>query len=249
MLKDKVVLITGGNRGIGYATVKLFLENNATVVLAASTQERADEAVAKLKAINPSFKVSGIAPKITDCKEVQAAVDKINSEFGRLDVLISNAGITRPEYGTFYQMSIENFEEVIDVNFKSALYFAHATAPIMKEQGGGVILFTASITAIYGANGNVAYPTSKFAIRGLSRCLAMELGKDKIRVNCVAPGCTDTDMLVGLSDQIRAYLNKSVPLGKIGDPEDVASAFLYLASDMGKHVSGIILPVAGGGTT
>lgn len=249
MLKGKVAVITGGTRGIGFATAKLFLENHATVVIAGSSQESAKAAEAKLKALDSSYVVEGIWPTITKYDEVKASMVAVKEKYGRIDILISNAGITRPEYGNFYDINMEKFEEVLDVNFRSGLYFAHVVAPFMKEQGGGSIVFTASITAIYGSTGNISYPTSKFALRGLSRCLAMELAKDQIRVNCVAPGCTSTDMINHLPEKYLTMLNQSVPLGKVGDPEDIAESFLYLVSERGKHVTGIILPVAGGGTT
>lgn len=243
LLKDKVALVTGGTRGIGYSIVKTYLDNGAKVVLCGSKQETADKAVEKLKAENPAYQVEGIAPDLTSYESVEKAVKYVADKYGRIDIIANNAGISSNV--KLYDYDPADFDKLMLLNVNSCFYTARATAPIMKEQGGGVIINTSSMVSIYGQPAGVAYPTSKFAVNGLTKSLARELAPDNIRVNAVAPGVTNTDMVVNLPEQTRKYICAQIPLGRMGEPQDIANAFLYLASDLGSYVTGEILSVDG----
>ena len=243
LLKGKVALVTGGSRGIGYAIVKTYLENGATVVLCGSKQESADRAVKSLKEINPNYPVEGISPKLTDYASVEAAIKAVAAKYGRIDILVNNAGVSAAD--SIYSYNPDNFDEVIKINVSAPFYAIRAVAPIMKNQGGGSIINTSSIVSRDGSAAGVAYPTSKFALNGLTLSLARELAKDHIRVNAVGPGITDTDMVAALPDAMRVALVANIPLGRIGEPQDMANAFLFLASDLSSYVTGQVLYVDG----
>ena len=184
LLQGKVAAVTGGSRGIGFAVVQKFLENGATVVLFGSRPETADNAVAKLKAINGSWNVSGMSPDLEDPAAVDAALRQIKETYGALDILVNNAGIS--QRAPLYDYDPADLEKIMDLNVLSLLYSSQAAAKIMKEQGGGVILNTSSMVSLYGQPSGVGYPASKFAVNGITKSLARELGKDHIRVNAVA---------------------------------------------------------------
>ena len=243
MLQDKVAVVTGGTRGIGYAIVKKYLENGAKVILFGSRQETADRAVAALKAENPEWPVEGMAPKLTDEIEMTETIQQIVGTYGRIDILVNNAGISQST--SIYDYKPGEFDQAMDINVKAIFHAIQPTVKFMKEQGGGCIINTSSMVSISGQKGGVGYPTSKYAVNGMTQSLARELGGDNIRVNAVAPGVIETDMVAVLSDDIKAYLMETIPLRRIGKPEDVANAFLYLASDMASYVTGEILSVDG----
>lgn len=243
MLKGKVAMVTGGTRGIGYAIVKKFLENGAAVALCGSRQETVDKALDSLKAENADYKVMGLCPNLKDAAAVAEAVAQVKENFGRLDIMVSNAGISARE--SIYEYEPENFANIMDLNVQAVFNCAQAAAKVMKEQGGGVIINTSSMVSIYGQPSGVGYPTSKFAVNGLTKSLARELGKDNIRVNAVAPGVTRTDMVAVLPEAVIKPIIATIPLGRVGEPEEVADAFLYLASDMASYVTGVILSVDG----
>lgn len=243
LLKGKTAMVTGGTRGIGYAIVKLYLDNGAAVALCGSRQETVDAALQKLKAENPDYKVIGLSPVLTNPQEVEKAVATVKDTFGSFDILVNNAGVSARE--SIYEYQPEAFNKTMELNVNAAFVCAQAAAKVMKEQGGGVILNTSSMVGIYGQPSGVAYPASKFALNGMTKSLARELGKDNIRVNAVAPGITRTDMVAALPDELIKPLIASVPLGRVGEPEDVANAFLYLASDMASYVTGVVLSVDG----
>ena len=243
LLQGKVAAVTGGSRGIGFAVVQKFLENGATVVLFGSRPETADNAVAKLKAINGSWNVSGMSPDLEDPAAVDAALRQIKETYGALDILVNNAGIS--QRAPLYDYDPADLEKILDLNVLSLLYSSQAAAKIMKEQGGGVILNTSSMVSLYGQPSGVGYPASKFAVNGITKSLARELGTDHIRVNAVAPGVTNTDMVRNLPPEIIRPIIATIPLGRVAEPEDVANAFLYLASDMASYVTGVILSVDG----
>lgn len=247
LLKGKTAMVTGGTRGIGYAIVKLYLENGASVALCGSRQETVDKALAKLKAENPDYKVIGLCPDILNAQEVAKAIDTVKETFGRLDIMVNNAGVSARD--SLYAYKPEDFAKTMDLNVNAVFVCAQAAARVMKEQGGGVILNTSSMVSIYGQPAGVAYPASKFAVNGLTKSLARELGKDNIRVNAVAPGVTRTDMVASLPEEVIKPIVAGIPLGRVGEPEDVANAFLFLASDMASYVTGEILSVDGAART
>ena len=243
MLKGKTAVVTGGTRGIGYAIVKTFLNNGAKVALLGSRQETAEKAVASLKEENPDYPVMGLWPDLTDAQAVAQAFDQVKETFGSLDILANNAGVSSRT--SIYEYQPGEFEKIMALNVNAVFVCAQAAARIMKEQGGGSIINTSSMVSLYGQPSGSGYPTSKFAVNGLTRSLARELGKDHIRVNAVAPGITKTDMVAALPDAMIQPMIARIPLGRIGEPEDIANAFLFLASDLASYVTGNVLSVDG----
>ncbi len=243
MLKNKVAIVTGGTRGIGYSIVQKYLENGATVVLFGSRQETVDKAVASLKAINPDWPVSGDCPDLFDAASVEAAVNAVAEKYGKVDILVNNAGIS--DAMPTDKLDADHFDKVIKLNVNAVMYAVMPAVKIMKAQGSGVILNTSSMVSISGQPSGVAYPASKFAVNGLTLSLARELGPSGICVNAVAPGVTATDMVAALPEQVIAPMIARIPLRRVGTPEDVANAFLFLASDMAAYVTGEVLSVDG----
>jgi len=241
MLKDKVVIITGGTRGIGYETVKLFAENRANVVLFGSKKESVDTAIENLKKDN--INVLGYYPNLNNYEEVEKTIEEVYNKYGKIDVLINNAGMSANK--KIDETSIEEFNKIIDLNVNAMFYVTKVVVPYMKKQNSGVILNTSSMVSIYGQPSGVGYPTSKFAVNGFTKSLARELGSFHIRVNAVAPGITNTDMVASLPKEMIEPLIKTIPLGRIGEPRDIANAFLFLASDMASYITGNILSVDG----
>ncbi len=243
MLKGKVAIVTGGTRGIGYAIVQKYLENGATVVLLGSRQETVDKAIASLKAINPDWPVDGACPDLGNAAEVEATVNAVAEKYGKLDILVNNAGIS--DSVPTDKVTAEHFDKVINLNVNSVMYAIMPACKVMKAQGSGCIINTSSMVSISGQPSGVAYPASKFAVNGLTLSLARELGPSGIRVNAVAPGITATDMVAALPEQVIQPMIQRIPLRRVGTPEDVANAFLFLASDMASYVTGEVLSVDG----
>lgn len=243
MLKGKVAVVTGGTRGIGFAVVKKYLENGAKVVLFGSRKETVDKALSSLKNENPNWEADGAYPDLSDAKKVADAIETVKTQFGRIDILVNNAGISDSTKVDNYEPG--QFEKVISLNVNSIFYTIQPTVKIMKEQGGGCIINTSSMVSISGQPGGVAYPTSKFAVNGMTLSLARELGPSNIRVNAVAPGITRTDMVAALPKEMIEPMTAAIPLRRIGEPEDVANAFVFLASDMASYVTGEVLSVDG----
>ena len=244
LLKEKVAVVTGGTRGIGYATVKKFLENGAKVVLFGSRQETVDKALASLKEENPAWEVSGACPDLCNAEAVTEEINKIKEEFGRIDILVNNAGIS--DSTPIDNYTSERFDQVMQLNVNAVMNGVMPTVAVMKEQGGGVILNTSSMVSICGQPGGVAYPASKYAVNGLTWSMARELGPFNIRVNAVAPGFIATEMTDKLSDAVKEEACKTIPLGAFGTVEDVAEAVVFLASDRAKYITGQVLCVDGG---
>ena len=243
MLEGKIAVVTGGTRGIGYAIVRKFLENGAKVIIFGSKEESVNKAMEELKKENSSYIVDGAWPKLESLESVQNIFDDIVSKYGKIDILVNNAGISAMDQ--IYNYSEEEFDKIMDLNVKSVFNCSRAVVKYMKENGGGVILNTSSMVSIYGQPSGCGYPASKFAVNGLTKSLARELGKDNIRVNAVAPGVTLTDMMKNVPESVIEPIIKGIPLGRIGTPEDIANAFLFLASDMASYVTGVVLSVDG----
>lgn len=244
MLKNKTAVITGGTRGIGFAVAKTFLDNGANVAVAGSRQETVDKALAQLTEYGG--RVMGICPDLCDPEAVGAAFAGVKEKFGSLDILVNNAGISSRT--SLYDYTVEEFGKIFDLNVKALFVCAQAAARIMKGQGG-VILNTSSMVSEFGQPSGSGYPASKFAVNGLTRSWARELAKDQIRVNAVAPGVTATDMVSALPKEMVDRISAGIPLGRVGQPEDVANAFLYLASDQASYVTGTVLKVDGAAMT
>lgn len=247
LLQGKKAIVTGGTRGIGFAVVQAFLRNGASVALFGSRQETVDKALAALGEENPDWEVIGMAPDLTDYAAVDAAFAEVEKAFGRIDILVNNAGISARE--PLYDYTPEAFEKIMRLNVSAVFNGCRAAAPRMKAQGGGSIINTSSMVSLYGQPSGVGYPTSKFAVNGMTRSLARELGRDNIRVNAVAPGVTRTDMVANLPQEIVQRVCAPIPLGRMGEPEEVANAFLFLASDLASYITGEILQVDGAAQT
>lgn len=243
MLKGKVAIVTGGTRGIGFSTVQTFLDNGAKVALCGSRQETVDKALQKLKAVNPDYDVIGFATDLLDTKDVKKLIGDVVAKWGTLDILVNNAGIGNST--PLYDQVEGEFAKVIALNVQAVYNCTKEASEIMRQNHSGVILNTSSMVSLYGQPAGCGYPTSKFAVNGLTKSLARELAKDGIRVNAVAPGVIATDMVEALGEEMKARLAKTIPLGRFGEAQDIANAFLFLASDLASYVTGEILSVDG----
>ena len=244
ILKGKVAVVTGGTRGIGYAIVKKYLEAGAKVVLCGSRESTAKSALEKIQAEMPGAEVEAMWPDISSMEEVAAAFATVKEKFGSLDILVNNAGISQNM--PLYNYTEKDIDSIIDLNIKAVFVCSQAAARIMKEQGSGVIINTSSVVSLYGQGSGCGYPASKFAVNGFTKSMARELAKDGIRVNAVAPGITKTDMLANLPDAMIQPLIQHIPLKRVGEPEDIANAYLFLASESASYITGVVLPVDGG---
>ena len=242
-LDKKVAVITGGSRGIGYAIADKFLKEGAVVIITASTPETAAKAVAKLREANPGTLVDGISPRLDDAADVRDAFQWVSEVYGSVDILVNNAGIS--ERTPFSSYTEDLFDKVMDLNVKGVFNATRAAVDQMIPRGSGVILSTSSMVSISGQPGGVAYPTSKFAVNGMTVSLARELGPLGIRVNAVAPGITETDMMKAVPKEIIDPMIAQIPLRRLGQPEDIANAFLFLASEDASYITGVILSVDG----
>lgn len=238
-MNKKVCVITGGTRGIGFATVEAFLEEGYQVILFGSRQETVEKALSKLEGKS----VEGRWTNLTDEMAMHEEFQAIKNKFGSIDVLVNNAGVSDAK--PFEDYTEDHFDKVMDLNLKAVYVATQSAFKVMKEQESGVILNTSSMVSLYGQPSGMAYPTSKFAINGLTKSLARELGKFGIRVNAVAPGITNTDMVKNLPKEMIEPLIQAIPLRRVGEPKDVANAFVFLASDKASYITGEILSVDG----
>lgn len=241
MLKGKIAVVTGGTRGIGFETVRTFCENGAKVILFGSRKETVEKALNKLK--EEGKEAEGYYPDLNNYEEVEKVFGEIREKYGRIDILVNNAGISQKD--PIEELTSEDFRKIINLNVNALFNTSKAVTPIMKEQGDGVILNTSSMVSKYAQPSGIGYPTSKFAVNGFTLSLARELAPFHIRVNAVAPGITKTDMVAALPEEMIAPLVKTIPLGRIGEPRDIANAFTFLASDMASYISGEVLSVDG----
>lgn len=246
LLEGKVAIVTGGTRGIGYETVRQFLLQGAKVALFGSRKETVDAAISKLKEENSSFAVIGLYPKLTSEVEVKSAFDSVKNEFGKIDVLINNAGIS--SHTKLLDFSEDEYDKIADLNIKSVFVCSKVAVPYLTETKG-VILNTSSMVSRDGQPSGVMYPASKYAVNGITQSLSRELAPLGIRVNAVAPGITETEMVSALPKNMIEPLIKSIPLGRIGTPTDIANAFVFLASDMASYITGDVLRVDGAART
>lgn len=242
-LKDKVAIITGGSRGIGFATADKFLEEGALVIITASSQESADKAVSQLRERHPNSTVAGISPDLASLDSVRDAFRETAKLYGCVDILVNNAGIS--ESTPFMEYTEETFDKVMDLNVKGVFNATRAAAECMTARGQGVILSTSSMVSISGQPSGFAYPASKFAVNGLTVSLARELGPKGIRVNAVAPGITETDMMKAVPKEVIEPMIEKIPLRRLGHPEDIANAFVFLASEDASYITGVVLSVDG----
>ncbi len=241
-LSGKVALITGGSRGIGFATAKILAENGATVIITSKNQERLEKATSEI----PNS--IGIVADIRNKEEVKNVVNKSIEEFGKIDILVNNAGIF-PKIKELHNIDEDEWNEVLDVNLTGQFRFTKETIPYLQKTSGSIINISsdAGLKAYQGFNAD-AYSASKAALILLTKCWALEYAKDKIRVNCICPGVVDTDMTKPFlkTQKDKEFMNADHPIGRIGQPEEVGKAVLYFASDDASWTTGAILAVDGG---
>ncbi len=242
-LQNKVAIITGGSRGIGFATARTFLKEGAKVVIAASRPETAQKAVEKLQAEYPQAELMGISPNLASMEDVRQAFAQVVERFGVIDILVNNAGVSESTPFTAYPE--ETFQKVMDLNVKGLYNATRGVVDGMIARGKGVILNTSSMVSFHGQSAGVAYPASKFAVNGMTASLARELGPKGIRVNAVAPGITETDMMKAVPKEVIEPMIAQIPLRRLGQPEDIANAFVFLASEEASYITGVVLRVDG----
>mgnify|MGYP001036670784 FL=1 len=242
LLKDKVAIITGGTRGIGFETARQFIIHGAKVAICGSRQETVNKALDKLKTEFPNIKVLGFYPNLTNEQEVIKMYNEVENTFGKIDILINNAGISSST--PIEKYTEDEFNKIINLNIKSVFICSKTIIPFLKKTKG-VILNTSSMVSKHGQPAGVMYPASKFAVNGITISLARELAPKGIRVNAVAPGITNTDMVKALPEKVIAPLIKTIPLGRIGEPKDIANTYVFLASNMASYITGEIIHVDG----
>ncbi|HSX26067.1 MAG TPA: 3-oxoacyl-ACP reductase FabG [Chlamydiales bacterium] len=246
LLKGKKALVTGGTAGIGKAIACLYAEQGADVAIFGTNKERAEQAVKEIEAAraSPEQKVTYALVDVSKSKEVDEAVELVLKNWGAIDVLVNNAGITRDNL--LMRMSEEDWDLVVDVNLKSVYNLCRAFARPMMKAKSGTIINIASVIGLTGNAGQVNYAASKSGMIGFTKSLAKELASRNVRANCIAPGYIETQMTGGLSDQIKESILSKIPMSRIGKPRDIAYAALFLASDQASYITGQVLTVDGG---
>ena len=242
LLDGKVALITGASRGIGKAIALKFASEGADI---AFTSVKVNEIAAQtLKEIEAyGVKVRNYISNAADYENTHQLVKEIHEEFGHIDILVNNAGITKD--GLMMRMDEQQWDDVLNVNLKSAFNFIHACTPIMARQRGGRVINMSSVVGVSGNAGQCTYSASKAGLIGLTKSFAKEMGPRGIRCNCIAPGFIATDMTASLPENVREEWAKQIPLRRCGTPEDVAKVALFLASDLSSYVSGQVINCCG----
>jgi 3-oxoacyl-[acyl-carrier protein] reductase len=243
-LTGKVSIITGAGQGIGLATALKFAKEGAVVIAADVRQSSVDEVVKQCQTLGA--KAMGLVVDVTQREMVDAMVQRVLQAHGRIDVLVNNAGITQD--ARLQKMTIEQFDRVIDVNLRGVFHCAQAVADVMVTQGSGVILNASSVVGVYGNFGQTNYAASKFGVIGFTKTWSRELGPKGVRVNAVAPGFVQTPILKSMPDKVIASMAERVPLKRLGEPEEIANVYAFLASDEASYVNGAVLEVSGGMT-
>jgi 3-oxoacyl-[acyl-carrier protein] reductase len=241
--ENQVAVITGSGRGIGHAIAVRLAKEGARVASVSRTETNGQKTADEINAMRPDA-AKAYAVDVADQAAVQKAAAQIFEDFGRVDILVNNAGVTRD--GLSMRMSMEDWDTVLNTNLKGAFHFIQAVMRPMIKQRSGRIINISSIAGLIGNAGQANYAASKAGLIGLTKTLARELASRGITVNAVAPGLIETDMTTVLSEEIRQNILKNVPLGKLGEPEDIAGAVAYLASAEAKYITGQVLTVDGG---
>ena len=240
-LKGKCALITGGARGIGKETALMFAKEGANVAVC----DLLDDDLKQVESEAAGFEgtVKGFHLNVTDQEEIDKVLGEVKETFGQIDILVNNAGITKDAF--LMKMTEEQWDQVIDVNLKGVFNMTQAVSKMMKKTGG-VVLSTSSVVGVYGNVGQTNYAASKSGIIGMTYTWAKELSRYKIRVNAVAPGFIQTPMTENLPQKILDHMKDKTPLKMLGEPKDIANAFLFLASDDARYITGQVLGVDGG---
>lgn len=241
-LENKVAIITGGAQGIGKAAVKRFAEEGAVVIIWDVNEEKASSTINEFR--NICDKISFQKVDVTKLESVTEAAKQIIEKHQKIDILINNAGITRD--ASFLKMTSEQWQQVIDVNLTGVFNCTKTVAPFMVEKLYGKIVNTSSVVGLYGNFGQTNYVATKSGIIGMTKVWARELGRKGINVNAVAPGFIATEMVSTVPEKVLEMLKERTPLGRLGEPEDIANAYLFLSSDESKFINGAVLSVDGG---
>jgi len=239
---DKIVVVTGAGRGIGLTIARTFAENGATVVLSDYNQESLTEAINLFN--EKQFKFEAIPSNVTDANEVQSLVDSVIQKCGRLDILVNNAGITRDTL--LLRMKEEQWDAVLDTNLKGTFLVCRAASKYLLKQHAGKIINISSVVGLTGNASQTNYAASKAGVIGFSKSLAKEMAARNVTVNVIAPGFIDTAMTAVLPEEIRAGFLKNIPLNRMGTPQEVANAALFLASPLADYITGQVIKVDGG---
>ena len=243
LLKDKVAIVTGACRGIGRAIALKYAQEGANVVITdLKIDETVEAFIEELKGLG--VKAKAYASNAANFDDAHKLIEEVLADFGRVDVLVNNAGITRD--GLMMRMTEEQWDLVINVNLKSAFNLIHAVTPVMLKQKAGSIINMASVVGVSGNAGQTNYSASKAGMIGLAKSIAKELGSRGVRANAIAPGFIITDMTHALSDEVRKQWEAQIPLRRGGTPEDVANVATFLASDLSSYVTGQTIHVCGG---
>jgi 3-oxoacyl-[acyl-carrier protein] reductase len=241
-LSGRTAIITGGAQGLGRAATEKFACEGATVIIWDMNREKGESLVQSLTA--QGFKAHFDAVNVAEFDSVESAARRAYEQFAHLDILINNAGITQD--ATLLKMSVQQWQQVINVNLTGVFYCAKAVVPYMVEKQYGRIINTASVVGLYGNFGQTNYVAAKAGLIGMTKVWARELGKKGITVNAVAPGFIATDMIKTVPEKVLNAVIERTPLGRLGSPEDVANAYLFLASDEASFITGAVLSVDGG---
>jgi 3-oxoacyl-[acyl-carrier protein] reductase len=242
LVEQKVVIVTGAAQGIGLCAAERFAQEGAYVAIWDFNAEKGAASEAQLKA--KGYRVRFQQVNVADMASVKTAVKALLQETGRIDVLVNNAGITRD--ASLLKMTEEQWQQVLDVNLGGVFHCTQAVAPTMVEQKSGCIINTSSVVGLYGNYGQTNYVATKSGVIGMTKVWARELGRKGIRVNAVAPGFIATDMVETIPENVIEQIVGKTPLARMGNPEDIANAYLFLASDMASFISGAVLSVDGG---
>ncbi len=244
-LVNKVAVITGAGQGIGRATALRFAEEGSKVIVAEFDRETGQSVADEISANGGAGKF--VQVDVAERETVQTMVSETLSAFGQIDILVNNAGVIKDN--TLKKMTDEEFDRILIINLRGTYICTQEIAEVMREQQAGVILNASSVVALYGNFGQTNYVASKAGIIGMTKVWARELGKDGIRVNAVAPGFIETSMVESIPEDVMAMMLKRVPLGKAGEPEDIAGAYAFLASDDASFITGAVLSIDGGAVT
>jgi 3-oxoacyl-[acyl-carrier protein] reductase len=241
-LNQKVALITGAAQGIGLATALKFAREGAIVVACDVQQAGVDAAVKQCQALGAT--AAGFVMDVTQRDMIDAVVSQVKDQFGRIDVLVNNAGITQD--ARLQKMTAEQFDRVIDVNLRGVFNCSQAVADLMVAQGSGVILNASSVVGIYGNFGQTNYAATKFGVIGFTKTWSRELGPKGVRANAVAPGFVRTPILDTMPEKVVQGMEARVPMKRLGQPEDIANVYAFLASDEAAYINGAVIEVTGG---
>ncbi|MGH7949582.1 MAG: 3-oxoacyl-ACP reductase FabG [Candidatus Binataceae bacterium] len=243
-LKDKASIITGSARGIGRATALKFAAEGAIVVVCDLDRSSVDAVVNEIR--SAGGQALGFVVDVTNPKSIETMVSAVVAKYGRVDVLVNNAGIVAD--AQFRKMSEDQFDRVIEINLKGTYNCARAVVDVMISQNSGVILNASSVVGLYGNFGQTNYAASKFGVIGMAKTWARELGRKGIRANAVCPGFVETTLVRSIPEKVMKAMVERVPLGRLAKPEEIANTYAFLASDEASYINGAVIEVSGGAT-